>query len=255
MKGLPMPFDTAIVSLVRIFRSAPHDSFHEKELHSVFFSLARQFFQNAQTTDGFQVSLLRQEFETIWLYQKKNTTSPFSFRYPEQGQGVRATTGCFDFALLQKTFVEQHDLITVINKHEPSRRHLRPPPGQLWANNQCSVALDSAVEFKMAHRRPQLDISQAQINDLQDGMVLDCRKLGRERVPAAYVLGFSHGPRPNRQDASIILRACNNEFASSCDGPNGRCSLRVVLATPAETFLPANWQDPGTVPGAIVLPI
>jgi hypothetical protein len=244
-----MPFDGVIAQIVTAFQAAPHDSFHERELHALFFCLARQMFGHAQTRDGYQVCLLRHEYETIWLYRKRNEPEPFSVRYPELIQRVPATTGCFDFALLLRTFVEGNVLLTVINKSETSRARLRSAPGQAWPANQTSVAIEAAVEFKMAHRQWQFDVAQGQINQLRNGMLLDCRKLARERVPSAYVLGFSHGPGPSQGEATGILDACQREFLAKYDGPPAQCSLQAIIATPSDTYLSGSWTNSEAMPG------
>jgi hypothetical protein len=75
--------------------------FHERELHSTFYQLCRSVFGHARPIDlNSDITLFRQEYETIWRYRRKDNP-PFSKRYETEGKA-----GTFDFVILNKGFVK-----------------------------------------------------------------------------------------------------------------------------------------------------
>lgn len=247
-----MPLQQAIANLSGVFQARPDDFFHERELHAAFFNLARAGAGHAVTRDGFDIHRLRYEYETIWRYKKTGAQFPYRQRYPEHGENpVGATTATIDFALLHEQFIAEHELVTVINKCEQCRVTLRQMSDGLWPSDKLSVAIEAALEFKMAHRRDQMSIGKGRINELREGMALDCRKLARERPPRSFVIGFSHGTAPIQSEAANLVNACIKEFQESYDGPLG-IILRVAIITPFVTYLSSNWDNPAAFGNQVV---
>jgi hypothetical protein len=230
-----------IAQLVHQFNDAPSQFFHEEELHGVFFGLCRGNFPLVHTRDNHEVHLFRHEYDTIWRYARRDP-EPYTERLTDRG-----VTACFDFALLSQGFVQQHELLTVINKHEARRLGLRQNPW--WTEQGPSAVIDVGIEFKMAHRRHQMDIAQGQVNALRAGMLLDARKLATERVGRAYLLAFSHGPLPNNDVAAQILQAVVAEHVLRNDVQ--AVQLRALLATPLQTFLAGGWANPQGFPNPL----
>src|SRR5262249_36069643 len=143
-----------------------------------------------------------------------------------------------------------HELLTVINKDETRRQGLRQNP---WTEQGTSAVIDLGIEFKMAHRRHQMDVAQGQVNALRAGMLLDARKLATERISKGYLLAFSHGQLPERDDALDILQNVVNEHQQRRIGVEA-VQLRVLLATPQHTFLAGGWAMPNDFPHMEILP-
>lgn len=210
--------------LADAFTASPTDFFHEKELHTAFFPMCRVAFgEEAPRGAKTPVQLFRHEYDTLWRYRRSDG---FANRYETEG-----TTACLDFALLDRGFVAGHDLYTVMNKSEPLRKRLRAAAGP-------SPALVVGVEFKMAIARSTAGVGVSGVTGLQEGMLADCRKLAWERIPIAYVLGFSHGPRPDSAEAERVAEACITEFRQY--NPQG--DPRILVVTPELRLQRGSWD-------------
>ena len=236
-----MPIEQRMVELVNHFCAAPQSFFHERELHAPFYSLCRDDLPMVATQDGHHVHLFRYEYETVWRYARRDP-EPFTERLTDRGR-----VATIDFAVLNSDFAQGHDLLSVINKHEGKRANLR---GKSWKDGGASAMIDVAIEFKMAHRRHQMDIGEGQINTLRRDMLLDARKLATERIARGYLLGFSHGPRPNQNNAEGILRAVLDEHSQRRDNVQA-VQLQALQVTPSDTFLAGEWEDPGLFPNPV----
>lgn len=107
--------------------------FHERELHATFFGLCRHQFQVEETSDAHQIQVFRYEYESVWKYARHDP-HPYTERLTDRG-----TTACLDFAVLRAQFVQNHDLLTVINKDEARRHQLRQAP---WVEDGSSLAIE-----------------------------------------------------------------------------------------------------------------
>jgi hypothetical protein len=228
--------ETRIAKLTADFVQEPLRFFHEKELHGRYYALCRHESEEALTRDDVPVHLFRHEYNSVYHYvrERKNPLCFTAAYTGEQGKPV-----AIDFALLKRIFVERHDYLTVMNKDKLRRSVLwRDEP--MDPGDGRSVALQKAIEFKMAHVRTRMDVSQGALNALSREMVIDCRKLGFESPVSAYVLGFSHGPRPDAADANSIIDLCVQAYDQTYRGP-GTGDIRVLVATPTAVCLRGNW--------------
>jgi len=206
-----------IEKLAERFRRNPNNYFHERELHSTFYQLCRNVFGHARPIDiGSEIALFRQEYETIWRYKRKDDP-PFSQRYESEGKA-----GTFDFVILNKNFVESNKLLNIINKDETRRKNIRKKSG---------AVIDAAIEFKMAHIRTRDTISYSEKSNLKKGMLEDCRKCAREKLPLSVLLGFSHGPDPNEKESREFINEIQKEFRKY----NRNDELFVFIMTPNYT--------------------
>jgi hypothetical protein len=205
--------------LIEQFRVKSHDFFHEKDLHATFFALCRDAFGNAKPKGSENsLRLFRHEYDTVWRYRRANG-------YNDRSETV-GTSACLDFALLDAAFVSTQDHHTVMNKNERNRQQLRCSYRNTIDDRSPAVLI--GIEFKMAIARSASRVQGGGVRALAEGMLADCRKLAMERIPCAYVLGFSHGPRPSENEAAQIAAACEREYL--CHYSAGR--IRVLVATP-----------------------
>lgn len=202
---------TKIRELIDEFHKGPNNFFHEREIHSFFFNLCRNEFGEAKPKkNGTAVDLFRQEYNTIWRYKRSDKVS-FAKRYTDEGR-----TGVIDFVILNKGFVENHDLLTVINKDESRRNTIR-------SGNMTNPAINVGIEFKMSHLTKTLSIGKAAINKLKIGLREDCRKLAQELIPNVYIIAFSHGKLPEQEEVNDIAYECKQEYANY--NPKGNISM------------------------------
>ena len=218
-----------IRELVKIFQANPKNIFHEKQLHSIFYYICHGQFGSVLTQDNYgPVELFRQEYNSIYRYSRHDAP-PFSKRYVDGTPTISGRiphSAEFDFVILNKKFVASHELLTVINKDEVRRRHLR--------TEKQTQAIDIGIEFKMAHIRSSLNVNPGEINILIRGMLEDARKLALERIPEAFLVGLSHGPLPDEEEAQNIVTICQEEYGHYNDIDN----LRVAIATPDFLLFP-----------------
>ena len=168
--------------------------------------------------------MFRQEYDTIWRYKRKDNP-PFDERYTEVG-----TPACIDFVILKKKFVKEHDLLTVINKDEDRRKAIRP-------ENISNPAIDVGIEFKMSHWTKKLSIEKAGINQLEKGLLEDCRKLAQECIPDAYIIAFSHEIDPKRvkfEDLKNIAEECERVYTKYNSKCNPKGNIYIDIITPKQ---------------------
>lgn len=70
-----------------------------------------------------------------------------------------------------------------------------------------------------------------------EGMIVDCRKLGRERVPKAYLVVFLHPFAPNWFNPQRVVTSfdrCQTEWTTRFDGPSDHALDRLQLLVVAE---------------------
>ncbi len=157
--------DEQIAVLVRDFQEAPHDFFCEQELHAHFYRLGYDAYPTKYpTTDGNSVTAFRHQYETIWRY-----SSGDRFAQRRRGSGSTAT---FDFAILQPYFIEHSDYLTAMNKDEQRRAKVRLPQQieTFYGNSPVQVA----IEVKMAVFRNALEVTEGDVNRLEDRMLTAC---------------------------------------------------------------------------------
>ena len=238
MTPLLQTLERKMALLIQQFAEDPYQLFHENEVHAVFFGLTREPV-GAATPRNHQrpVHLLRHEYDTIWRYSNQEG---FRTRFADQG-----TTACLDFAVLKEEFITANDLLTVINKDENRRKALR----RQATGQDCidSPAIHAGVEFKMLHVRTAIEVMGDE--GFVKEMHRDSRKLGLEGIAHAYVLGLSHGPWPEQRYAATIASECRQCYQTyKLDG-----SIRVLVATPAQTTLLGNWTDSNLFPNPHVV--
>lgn len=226
--------ETVIAELTTRFRRAPWHYFSENELHGEFFGLGRSRFGTATPTDSdIELPLFRHEYNTIWRYCRKPKERAFQIRFAERGQG---DVGSLDFVILNSQFVQNSTLLVVINKDEARRPTLRKLAGE------GAHPISAAIEFKMAHVRKKMQVSKGEIGALGRGMVEDCRKLAHEAPTLAYMLAFCHHDGPDETTANKMLIEGAREFSRIATDQR---SLRLLLATPATTYLYGPWLSTG----------
>jgi hypothetical protein len=235
--------DQYIIELVKLFQGDPLQFFHEKEMHSAFFGLSRGRSGNAQTKDMHIVSLLRQDYNTLWRYRRRGVNG-FKERLSNKGEG---DVGEVDFVLLKEEFVKGHIYLEVMNKEEDIRSSLRINP---WAGDGTSQMIERGVEFKMAHvhpvgPRPRIHgVTPSDFND--KGMILDCRKLACERVGIGYSVAFLHKPYLDWLDVPYVTGLfvkCVGEWMECYDGPdNRRDRLRLLIVSPDKCYWWGCWE-------------
>ena len=221
--------EAQIAEIVRIFQETPYDFFSEPELHARFYSLCRDKFPTFKTSDGKSVAAFRCQYETVWRYQRGDR---FSDRYHDRG-----TVSTFDFVVLRRGFILYSTYLTVLNKTEPLRTEFRTPPGK--DQFYTSLPTQQAIELKLAHVQDKLEISEGQINRLEDRLLAACCKLAQERVPHAYIIGLSQGPQPDWPRANSMVDACLRLYKARY--PDGEIS--VCVATPEQTLLGGDWLE------------
>ena len=222
--------DEQIAALVRDFQEAPHDFSCEQELHAHFYSLGRNAYPTKYpTTDRNHVTAFRYQYATIWRY-----TSGDRFTQRQHNSGSTAT---FDFAVLQKHFIENSDYLTVMNKDEQRRAKIRPP--QKLETYYGWSPVQAAIEIKMAAFLKAMEVTEGDINRLEDRMLTACRKLAQERIRQSYVVGISHGPLPDLPRAQAMIATCLQLHRARY--PDG--SLSVLVATPTQTILGGDWAE------------
>ena len=235
--------ENCILDLARIFQSNPLQFFHEGEVHSTFFGLARNALGEAQTSDGHTVHLLRQEYNTLWRYRRKGDDG-FSERFSNKGEG---DVGEIDFVVLKRSFVEANRYLTVMNKEEDFRSRLRIVP---WPNAELSPMIQHGLEFKMAHVHLEGPPPHGQavcVSDFnQKEMVLDCRKLACERVEVAYFVALTHATHLRWFDTDYVaalFNTCIQEWDRCYDGPGEALTrLRLLVVAPNQCFRWGAWS-------------
>jgi hypothetical protein len=213
--------DNSIRELAKAFLLNPYDYFQEREVHSQFFSICRNQFGSAKVngTPSVEVSLLRQEYNTVWRLIRSEA---FADRYESRGK-----PGSLDFAILRAEFVEKKGLLCVVNKDENIRREVR----KIARDTTHSPVVVVGIEFKMAHVRAALEVSAREVQELESGMVIDAQKLAQEWVEYGYLVGFCHGSTLGDARAQQIAEVCATSFRKI--HPNG--TLYVYLVAPSLT--------------------
>lgn len=245
-----MELESKIAELVQRFADAPTRFFAEPDLLAVLHALCLQdkidpsngnnWRATEFTSDGHETPVIRFEYDTVWRYPRGDKKMPA--RLVEKG-----TTKKFDLAVLHRSFITGNEVLSVINKHESAREANRRIP---WENGGSSGVVAQAVEIKMSHRRSSLDILKPQIKNLEREMKADARKLAAERIGEGYVIGFSHGPLPDAASARKIVAAVVRAHEKRCGDEENLppLAIRVLLATPARTYLSMGWKHPDEFP-------
>lgn len=217
------------------FVEHPFDYFSERELQAEFYALARGAFGTATVTGAngarHAVSLFRHEYNTLGRYRGGAKKEAFSTRYTRKGEG---DVGALDFALLERAFAETTELQTVINKDETRRALLREA---VDAGHQPPI-LAAGIEFKMAHVSKQTsgEPTSADLRQLEDGLLADCRKLAHERPGVAYAIAFSHTATiPN---ARSMLENARGQFT----GYHASGDLRLALVAREAAYADGAWR-------------
>lgn len=213
--------DNSIRELATTFLRNPLDYFQEREAHSTFFCICRKRFGSANTkgNPSVEVSLFRQEYNTIWRLVRGES---FAERYDSIGK-----PGSLDFAILRADFVEKNGLLCIVNKDENIRKAVR----EIARKSIHSPVIEVGIEFKMAHLRAALEISDREIQELESGMIVDAQKMAQERVENGYLVGFCHGSTLGDARAEQIAKVC----ASSFQKIHSRGTLHVYLVAPSLT--------------------
>ncbi|MBL8621832.1 MAG: hypothetical protein JNK64_11030 [Myxococcales bacterium] len=228
--------ESLLVQLAGRFVERPFDYFSERELQAEFYALARGAFGEATVADGngrhHTVSLFRHEYNTLGRYRGGAKKEAFLQRYSRQGEG---DVGALDFAVLERAFAEANKLLTVINKDETCRALLR---AAVDAGHKPAI-LAAGVEFKMAHVSKQAggEPTTADLNQLEAGLLADCRKLAHERPGIAYAIAFSHTASiPN---AGQVLARARGQFMAH--HPKG--DVRLALIARETAHIDGAWRS------------
>ncbi len=222
--------DEQIAALLRDFQKAPQDFFCQQELHAHFYSLGRHALSTRYpTTDGIPVNAFHCQYETIWRYASGDR---FATRNRDHG-----STAMFDFAVLQKYFIEHSDYLTAMNKDEQRRAKVRLP--QQIETFYGFSPVQAAIEIKMAAFRNALEVTEGDINRLEDRMLTACCKLAQERIRQAYVVGLSHGPLPDLPRAQATVATCLQLHQARYPERH----ISVLVATPTQTVLGGDWPE------------
>lgn len=235
--------DQYILELVRLFQANPLHFFHEREIHSAFFSLGRERSGTAMTSDGQSIHLFRQDYNTLWRYRRRGADG-FATRFSEPGEG---DVGEIDFVLLRRIFVGSNRYLTVMNKEEANRRPIRSND---WTRNRPSPIIERGLEFKMAHVHsvgPQPRGQAVRDSDVdQDEIILDCRKLACERVGIGYSVTLTHQSYRDWLDLDYVrdlFMKCIREWNRCDDGPGDATSrLRLIIVSPTQCFRWGAWE-------------
>jgi hypothetical protein len=227
--------DRYLLALTQQFLHDPLHFFHEHEIHDVFFQLTREEFGRATT----------HEYDSIWRYHGRKHPHPFADRLNAGGKAANV-----DFVLLRRQFVTGYDYLTVMNKEEPLRANLRDVANGVHR----SLAIDRAVEFKMAHCRPfgagmQRGVGKGGFNALRKEMLWDCRKLANEGPCVAYLTAFMHpvvGGWFHPECFGLLANECSAEWTqitTAVWGPEVQGDLRIVLVVAHEgCYHQGNWE-------------
>jgi hypothetical protein len=230
--------DEQIAALVSDFQHVPHDFFREEELHARFYSRGQKAFPKYSTHDGHEVSVFRYRYDTIWRYRRGDR---FAQRYRTTG-----TTDTFDFVILRRHFIQRSQHLGVLNRDESRRASLRCPH-QEEPFYTCGP-VQNAIELKMASLQYAAEVTEGDLNRLEDRMLLSTRKVAMERIQQAYVLGFSQGPAPDLARAHSMVASCLQQHQTLY--PDGR--LLVLVATPTQTVLGGDWPEDVEFPNVVV---
>jgi len=229
--------DEQIGALVSDFQHVPHNFFREEELHARFYSRGHATFPKYSTYDGQEVSTFRYRYDTIWRYRRGDR---FAQRYRRAG-----TTDSFDFVILRRYFIQRSQHIAVLNRDESRRASLRCPH-QEEPFYTCGP-IQYAIELKMAPLRYDPEVTEGDLNRLEDRMLLSTRKVAMERIKQAYLLGFSPGPAPDLPRAHCMVASCLQQHQSLY--PDGQ--PRVLVATPTQTVLGGDWPEDVEFPNVV----
>jgi hypothetical protein len=225
----PASPDERIAALVRDFQLTPLDFFCEPDLHAHFFGQCRNAFPEHRTHEGIYLKTFHCQYETFWRY-------PSGDRFAERRVDC-GSTATFDFVVLRKEFIERSDYLIAINKNELQRKMVRRQPGAEAFDAYAPVQF--AIEIKMATFRSAKEVTEGDINRLEDRMLTACRKLAQERVRQSYVVGISHGPLPDMPRAHAMVATCLQLHRARY--PDG--ILSVLVATPTQTILGGDWAE------------
>ncbi|MEZ4402576.1 MAG: hypothetical protein R3B06_21310 [Kofleriaceae bacterium] len=219
-----------VCDLAHAFVASPYEFFSEHELHAEFYAACRQAFGRATPREASApVHLFRHEYNTIGRYRPSRETKRFDRRADLSGT-ERGGVGSLDFAILERSFVEAHDHLTVVNKDEPRRVRLRE-----WTKAE-QRALAAGIEFKMWHAARTMEPQSSDVGALTRGFIADCRKLAHEQPRTSYAIAFTHGA-----DAPPYARMLADGHAEFRERfPSG--DLRLAIIARDATHLRGDWR-------------
>ena len=206
----------------------PYEFFCEPELHAKFYSLCRDKFPTFDTPDGKRVAAFRSQYDTVWRYQAGD-------RFAERPPGTAALSR----PRLRGTPPKLHQSFVLPNG--PGTRmsdfgwSTRLQPEQEPRYKSEPVQAGHRAEAS-GHVQNLLEVSEGQVNRLEDRLLASCCKLAQERVGHAYIIGLSHGPLPDtRGPVAWSSVACRRTRPATLQGRSPSVWRHPANASWAET--------------------